>query len=62
MAISMYILKTIVFVSLCLGGFIWVMHYGLGHSPTDIAGILAIGAVFIGLSILGYIKMYSDDD
>lgn len=62
MALSMYIIKTITFVCVCLSGFIWVMHYGFGRSAAEIALTLVIGAVFVGLSIWGYVKMYSDDD
>lgn len=58
----MYILRTIFFIVLSLGALIVVMHYGMGRSVNEIAGVLAMGGLFVGLSIWGYLKMYSGDE
>lgn len=58
----MYILNTIVFILLVVGGFIFALYSLLGWSVMQIMVLLLMGAVFVGGSIWGYKKMYHEDE
>ncbi|BFM14100.1 hypothetical protein R50073_02830 [Maricurvus nonylphenolicus] len=58
----MYILNTVIFILLVVGGLVFTLYNLLGWSVMQIMVLLLIGAVFVGGTIWGYKQMYHEDD
>lgn len=58
----MYILRSFLFITLALSTLIYVTHWLLEWSWMQVVGLLALGAIFIGVSIWGYYQMYREDE
>lgn len=58
----MYLIRSILFIAITLALLIYVASGLLDWSWVQILGLLALGAIFVSVSIWGYGKMYREDD